>query len=131
MTKHFIETCYLYKEESIQSNVNWLQEVEDKDEINYVTNPSDSEHSQLSDDQSFANNASNNHKEKDRHTPLDEPSTSRTCNTDDEWEEVSENDQICGNADTLLNHNDFIDDGRHALKLAPGEKSHPLSLFFG
>jgi hypothetical protein len=41
-------------------------------------------------------------KEKDRHTPLDEPSTSRTCNTDDEWEEVSENDQICGNADTLV-----------------------------
>jgi len=129
ITKHFIETSDLYKEEHIQLNVNWLQEFEDKDEINYVTNPSDSEHSQLNDDQSFANNASHNSKEKDRQTPLDEPSTSRTCNADDEWEEVSENDQICGNADTLLNHNDFTDDGRHALKLAPGEKSHPFSLF--
>ena len=55
--------------------------------------------------------------------------THTESNSDDDWEEIPEEDRVAGNCDTLLNHNDFFDDGKHALKIAPGEQSHPVSLF--
>ena len=49
--------------------------------------------------------------------------------SDDDWEEATPDETLSGNSDTLFQHNDFTDNEHHAIKIAPGEQNHPVSLY--
>lgn len=45
------------------------------------------------------------------------------------WKKYQKEDHASGNFETLLNHNDFCGDGKHVLKISPGEQSYLVSCF--
>ncbi|XP_053403150.1 uncharacterized protein LOC123564956 [Mercenaria mercenaria] len=108
LTKYFIENSVLYQEEGVLLNEEWFQH-EEKNEISFASEDD------LKELQSRDKDA--NHGDQ-----IDE--------LEDTWNELSEEEQAgAGNKDTLFQNTDFTDDGVHALQIAPGENSHPISLF--
>ena len=100
ITQYFILNSELYKEEGIQLNEEWFPSYENQN--TEVTYEPDDENQQ---------DCNNN-------------------DSDDNWDESTEDDQIrTGNRDTILTPCDFTDDGKHALKMAPGENNHPIALY--
>ena len=110
-----IENSILYKEESIRLNTNWLEDFSHVKEVDYITDRqtehiSGSSRSATSDSKN--NSMENTDNDTTKHTETD---------SDDDWEEVTPDETLSGNSDTLFQHNDFTDDERHAFKIAPGE----------
>jgi len=122
ITKYLIENSILYKEESIRLNTNWLEDCSHVTEVDITDRQTEhiSSSSRSATSDSTNNSMENTDTDTTKHTETD---------SDDDWEEVTPDETLSGNSDTLLQHNDFIDDGRHALKIAPGEQNHSVSLY--
>lgn len=109
ITNYFIENSDLYKE-GITLNAEWFVDPQDNLEVKFS---SDEDLNCLqTEDAGKASSATGNTDEKDT------------------WNELTEEEQAgAGNKDTMLQNNDFSDDGLHALQLANGENNHPIGLF--
>lgn len=130
ITKHFVQTSELYKEEKVELNEDWLSDFNNSDEVDFITVNTDS--SEDSNEQTLTSSTMANLQENQstqqlsRNTTLynlqdntltqanlqdnnlaggnvqyNNPTEQNVSNFDqDDWEEIYEEDRISGNCDT-------------------------------